>query len=117
MWGNAETTVTVIAASIPILRVLIRDSYTSRRYGSGEKGIRLNSTTKATLQSNRVTVSGGPGSERTSQGADDDSDKSILGEPAPSRANGIVRTNAVVVEYQPRRDRDEDPRKAHWDAV
>lgn len=35
LWGNAETTVTIIAASIPMLRVMLRDATNSRRaYGS-----------------------------------------------------------------------------------
>ncbi|KAK3395474.1 hypothetical protein B0T20DRAFT_35804 [Sordaria brevicollis] len=32
IWGNAETAITIMAASIPILRVLVRDASISRRY-------------------------------------------------------------------------------------
>ncbi len=40
IWGNAETSSSIIAACIPILRVLVRDVHTSARqyYVSGNDG-------------------------------------------------------------------------------
>jgi len=43
IWGAAEAAVTIVAASIPILRVLIRDATTQYYYGSRthtQRGIR-----------------------------------------------------------------------------
>ena len=36
IWGNAECAITIIAASIPVLRVLVRDATYSRRYYKSE---------------------------------------------------------------------------------
>ncbi|KAK3364700.1 putative integral membrane protein [Lasiosphaeria hispida] len=109
IWGNAETTVTIIAASIPTLRVLIRDATNSRRYyQSGSKGTGTNSSrtkkSKAATgpgSNTVVTVSGGPLSshdpERQKQRHDDGSDRSILG--SSEKVGKIVRTNDFSVEY------------------
>ncbi|KAK0719144.1 hypothetical protein B0H67DRAFT_484630 [Lasiosphaeris hirsuta] len=118
LWGNAETTVTIIAASIPTLRVLIRDATHSRRYyRSGSKGTGFGTGSGVTKKSGGingvagggsvlVTVSGGPlGSHRPSEAGqkslpDDGSDRSILGSSEKVGAGGkIMRTNDFSVEY------------------
>ncbi|KAK4150474.1 hypothetical protein C8A00DRAFT_46134 [Chaetomidium leptoderma] len=81
LWGNAEATVTIIAASIPMLRVMIRDAAGSRRaYGSSDyyKDQDLSSGKRNTRV---VTISRGPMAsdvEIVKQISDDDSDKGIL---------------------------------------
>ncbi|KAH6651404.1 hypothetical protein F5144DRAFT_478449 [Chaetomium tenue] len=97
LWGNAETTVTIIAASIPMLRVMIRDATNSRRaygtadsykesgLGSGKRNMRV------------VTISSGPMAsdvEMAKQINDDDSDKGILEDSQEAIKMGrIVKTN------------------------
>src|SRR3569833_2847478 len=109
LWGNAESNVTIIAASIPILRVLIREVKTSaRRYyvsnGNTATGLRSNGRTL----NNTIVISGGAVQTQNSQKQDDQSDKSILGGADASRNGRIVRTNEINVEYRTRRDGDSD---------
>ena len=121
IWGNAESAVTIIAASIPILRVLVREvRSTARRYyvskegGTGSSGLR--SRTGRNTQHNTVVISGGNltssrhHSHVPSKVQDDSSDKSILSDgPYSKNANGrIVRTNEINVAYQSRKDADSD---------
>lgn len=114
IWGNAESTVTIIAASIPVLRVLIRDRVHSHRYyKSNDSGKKTNSklsegsvkkaTRNAPANTLVVTITGGPPDERKLPIVPDDgSDKSILGgnlEPRRSHGGRIVCTNDFSVEY------------------
>ena len=117
---------TIVAASIPILRVLVREARTTaRRYyaskeGNTTSGSGLRSRTGRT-QTNTVVISSGPLSSAarhhpqnasSNKLQDDRSDKSILSDGAPYHApngNGrIVRTNEVNVAYQSRKDTDSD---------
>ncbi|KAH8884074.1 putative integral membrane protein [Thozetella sp. PMI_491] len=96
IWGNAESSVTIIAASIPILRVFIRDVKTSRRSASDDRGLRSESS-KASWQRNKVIVLGGDANIPDARGGEENSDNSIDLEPlTPGR---IVRTNSVSIEY------------------
>jgi len=112
IWGNAESAVTIIAASIPILRVLVREvRSTARRYYVSKEG-----GTGSNTQHNTVVISGGNltssrhHSHVPSKVQDDSSDKSILSDgPYSKNANGrIVRTNEINVAYQSRKDADSD---------
>ncbi|KAK4041870.1 hypothetical protein C8A01DRAFT_14465 [Parachaetomium inaequale] len=106
LWGNAETTVTIIAASIPMLRVMIRDAAGSRRtYGSSdyykEGGL---SSGKRSMRV--VTISSGPMAsdvEMAKQSNDDDSDKGILvdGYGESMRMGRIVQTNDFQINPAP----------------
>ncbi|KAK3693299.1 hypothetical protein B0T22DRAFT_369447 [Podospora appendiculata] len=128
MWGNAESNVTIVAASIPILRVLIRDAASSRRYyksGQGSDPTRDNSKFTGAKQSHAVvTISGGPLDSQVDmqkQMADDSSDRSILGGDHPGALktgpNGkIVQTQDFSVRYHTRdakKDRESDEYEMH----
>ena len=119
IWGNAESSVTIVAASIPILRVLVREARTTaRRYyvskDATSSGSGLRSKAGRT-QTNTVVISSGNLASANRQAniskiQDDSSDKSILSD-GPYRASGnsrIVRTKEVNVAYQSRKDTDSD---------
>lgn len=61
VWGAAESAVTIIAVSIPVLRTLVREvrSTTRQKYYGGGKGTSL-STHKGIVQTTTITVSTGP---------------------------------------------------------
>lgn len=111
IWGNAESCVTIIAASIPVLRVLVRDAKTSaRKYyvsqGATDTYAQDYTRRSRLLSHNNTVVVTARGSQRTSPGQkqDDWSDKSILdGNTTPGR---ILQTNMVAVEFQDRKDGD-----------
>lgn len=112
---------TVVAASIPILRVLVREvRSTARRYYLSEEGASSGSGQRSRtgrMQHNAVVIlSGGLSASRhqpqhdPSKLQDDRSDKSILSEGAYVKTtNGrIVRTNEVNVAYRSRKDTDSE---------
>lgn len=105
IWGNAESCVTIIAASVPILRVLIRDVKTSyRNYYVSEQNDNDTASKRSRIRGqNSVVVTAGHRSHNPSANKlDDGSDKSILdGRASPGK---IVRRNEIVVEYQDRKD-------------
>lgn len=103
LWGNAETTVTIIAASIPMLRVMIRDKARSQQvYGSSdyckEQGL---STAKPNTRV--VTISSGPMSSEADMvkaSNDDDSDLDMLsGNRQEVKRGRIVQTNNFSLNY------------------
>lgn len=108
IWGNAESCVTIIAASVPILRVLIRDVKTSyRNYYVSEHNDNTTASKHAKSRGqNSVVVTGGCRSMNPSTNQlDDGSEKSILeGSASPGK---IIRRNEVVVEYQDRKEGDD----------
>lgn len=59
IWGNAESAITIMAASIPILRVLIRDANISRRYykSRDSKAMELKDTSSGGKHSRTLTDS------------------------------------------------------------
>ncbi|EXF72978.1 hypothetical protein CFIO01_04684 [Colletotrichum fioriniae PJ7] len=111
IWGTVESGVTIMAASIPVLRVLIRDVASTARKYYGNSATRTNGSRfgGGLTRTNTVTVT----TSTTRKGsirrkwdklADDRSDKSILGvEPEPGFGK-IVRTNEIVVQYDTRSD-------------
>ncbi|KAK1751095.1 hypothetical protein QBC47DRAFT_308354 [Echria macrotheca] len=119
IWDTVEASVTIVAASIPTLRVLIRDAKKNRSTkGTGQ------STSAGRFQvskyfsnafSNRSEVMAGEKSgvhmQIISQGGQTDSrsDKSILGDIGNlPNDSSILRTQTVSVEYDKRRSRDYD---------
>ncbi|KAK2012054.1 hypothetical protein LZ32DRAFT_560233 [Colletotrichum eremochloae] len=105
IWGIVEPGVTITAASIPVLRVLIRDVvtatqkyYNSSGFGSFKSRVGHEGSTR---QNNTVTVT--TSSQKSPPGrkwcklADERSEKSI-------DSGQIVRTKEVVVEYDTRHD-------------
>ncbi|KAM7211087.1 hypothetical protein V8F06_013528 [Rhypophila decipiens] len=125
IWGNAETTTTIIAASIPILRVLIRDVTHSRHYYRHRARYDSGKQSSVTATSSRhtgasvikpsgnvvVTISGGPptNSRDTHQVLDDGSEKSmVLNGAVPAQIPGrIVKTKDFSVQYHYSNDRRE----------
>ncbi|KAH8167132.1 hypothetical protein CIB48_g1116 [Xylaria polymorpha] len=124
IWYTAEAATTIIAASIPVLRALIKELKTSgARYFSGEKyasGRRDGSGAKGTGRSqtkeNRskkgdsvfhtsriVTTVTGHCNKYPSDG-DTGSDKSIL--EAPAEPGKIMQTQEVRLSYHDRSDND-----------
>lgn len=96
---------TIIAASIPILRVLIRDAKTSyRRYYVSEHNDNTAASKRSKMrsQNNTVVVTAGRRTNHCTTKGDDGSEKSILeGRASPGK---IIRKNEIVVEYQDRKD-------------
>ncbi|RYC61879.1 hypothetical protein CHU98_g4328 [Xylaria longipes] len=125
IWYTAEADTTIIAASIPVLRALIREIKTSGAryfsgekyasgqnvYGSGAKGTGRNQTKgnvsrrgdSAFHTSRVVTTVTGHCNKYPSDG-DTGSDKSIL--DAPAEPGRIMQTQEVRLSYHDRSDND-----------
>jgi hypothetical protein len=98
IWGEAEPNTTVIAASIPVLRVLFRDI--SRTYYGSSTGahgyLRSNPQSQFPANNNTtITVS-------EAKLGDESSERSILRTPSMAK-NAIMRTTQVAVKYDARR--------------
>jgi len=113
-WSNAESTVTIMAASIPILRVLFKDVkksiFSSHRYHNTAGGGTSNSMISRKMQgegSHKVMVTIGSNRSRPTSEGTDGSELNILHkEVASSRGGAIVQTNHYTVEYEERRPKD-----------
>jgi hypothetical protein len=93
IWSTAESAVTIVAASIPILRVLIREFAQKTLYGSASNG---DKTRKSRLDQTHVMELGSGNGEDNSIGdanehMDNRSDRHILNDL------GIVETTEVQV--------------------
>lgn len=116
VWTVTETTSAIIAASIPVLRVFLRDKVSSRRYGSSKNqsyaafdshtrsrtgAIRLSSIRKST-----AVLGSHPGKCNSATWVealgDDDSGKSILRSERSNVGLGILQTNTVIVDFDKR---------------
>ena len=102
-WSNAESTVTIMAASIPILRVLVKDvgkTFFSRSPKYYYPSLGTLSNPRASRNKTQVTVQTSnrrPGSEGT-----DGSELDILPGKEISSKGGIVQTSKYTVEYEER---------------
>ena len=102
-WTNAEITVTIIAASIPVLRVLFHDvkktmtGASKTYYGPG--GTLDSANKKSRLPTNRTTtvVTAGPTRSHSSEIDSDDLYKD-------GSAGRIVQTSDFGVEYSEQKD-------------
>jgi len=119
VWSTAEAAVSIMAASLPVLRVLIRDvkNSSANKYGrhTDETGDMYGSTRKSHVRgyqnTTTVTVERLPSEERGYFGADDGaSDKSIIRDAAAptTAAGGIIRRDEVKVAYSTYRPEDSD---------
>jgi len=111
IWGNAESCVTIIAASIPILRVFARDikTTTMRYYATGADTRGYGEGTKRTRNNTVVVTATRSRAGREKQ--DDWSDKSILdNQKSPGR---IMQTNEIEVEYRTRASDEKDYEMRH----
>ncbi|KAI0432621.1 hypothetical protein F5Y09DRAFT_301402 [Xylaria sp. FL1042] len=125
IWFTAEPSTTIIAASIPVLRALIKEIHTSgakyfsgekygsgRRDGSGVKGTARTNTKgnsrkgESALHSSRVvtTVTGRGTKYPYDVHGDTGSDKSIL--EATAEPGKIMQTQEVRLSYHDRSDND-----------
>ncbi|KAK4128873.1 hypothetical protein N657DRAFT_560674 [Parathielavia appendiculata] len=102
IWATAETATTIMAASLPVLRVLLQyvkssaRKYSSERYGPSGDASHVKGTRATRGATTTVTVTrNGPRSHAIK---DDDSDKSILDRPVGG-GNQIVQTNEYIVEF------------------
>ncbi|KAJ2907128.1 hypothetical protein MKZ38_007643 [Zalerion maritima] len=99
-WGSTEIATCLIAASIPVLRVLIRDAKSSaRKYYNQEDG--AISTTRN--KNNTVIIS--TQKFRSAHSPDDRSDKSILNDSGATSGR-VLMTNEVSVNYHDRKEDD-----------
>ncbi|KAK5655071.1 hypothetical protein OQA88_5970 [Cercophora sp. LCS_1] len=111
IWGNAEVATTIMAASIPVLRVLFIHVKTSaeRYYGSSDQRTGLGSSMRSKHHT-VITANDRKNDERRAKSnmamGDDRSDRSILDASNP-RDGKIIQTNEVVLEYSHRRMQDE----------
>lgn len=87
LWSIAETSVTIIAASIPFFRALVKHVSTGGHSGARRQSYRL--------ESYRASHRSGTINHRPT--ADDNSDMSILEDPLPIQ--GIIKGSEVRVEY------------------
>lgn len=110
IWSCAEVATTIMAASIPVLRVLlqyIRSSakkYSSDRYGPSGAASNVRGTRGATTI---VTASRNAVKSHAAKEEDAGSDRSIL---SGGNANQIVQTSEYIVEFhdQGRANTNED---------
>ncbi|KAK3954330.1 hypothetical protein QBC32DRAFT_336455 [Pseudoneurospora amorphoporcata] len=123
IWGNAESAITIMAASIPILRVLVRDAAISRRYYKAEdsKAIELkmsasegkhsgHSRSKTDSENNLVVtvVSAGPSQVMSDGRAPVMGEKDGWRGPRTTGQNQIVRTEDFSLEYHNRKSMASD---------
>ncbi|CRK45600.1 hypothetical protein BN1723_006712 [Verticillium longisporum] len=117
IWGQAEPNVTIVATTIPVLRVLFRDMHRSKYpaaagvsgQGDGSIGggyLRSNGASRFPASTSRGATLVGDGSKGRED--DEDSEGSIL-----RSKGGIVRTAEVTVEFGSRGvSRDGDAEEA-----
>ena len=112
IWSDAETAVTILAASIPFFRVLIRNS-TSRGGVSDpyRQSYRLESQSNlknSARQSRGFGITGGiKGASMTRGRMEEMSDSSSLGEILPIQGSGIVK--GVTVKFGEDKQSDTGP--------
>ncbi|KAK1996942.1 hypothetical protein LX36DRAFT_579471 [Colletotrichum falcatum] len=108
VWGTCESGVTIMATSIPVLRVLIRDVATTARKYYGSSGTRTNKSRidrgDSLNRTNTVTVTTsspqkGSFRRKWEKLADDRSDNSA---DSDIDFGKIVRTKEIVVQYDTR---------------
>ncbi|ORY01418.1 hypothetical protein BCR34DRAFT_605914 [Clohesyomyces aquaticus] len=98
IWTMVETAITIIAASIPFLRVLVRDSTSAGRASKPTGHSYQLHSTPGKIMSSRV--------QRRDRGNDDLSDKSILGASDSGTAlpsadtGGIMKQQEIHVEWE-----------------
>lgn len=109
LWDVVEATVTVIAASIPVLRVFFREAASKYRATDDNSKNSKNGTSRFGVSSFAQTLSRKE-AEKRSHNDDSRSDSSILG-PDVNRPgqkdHTILRTHTVTMAYGDRKKGDE----------
>lgn len=104
VWGAAEVAVTIMAASIPVLRVLVREvkASTRQQYGPSKETMgNSRPMTTVVIASTGNFGQTAKGSQVSNAHSEDGSEKSIVGEKL--RGGGIVQTQEIAIEYHERR--------------
>lgn len=106
IWDVVEATVTVIAASIPVLRVFFREA--ASKYRATDDNSK-NGTSRFGVSSFAQTLSRKEAEKRSHATDDSRSDSSILGPDAnrPQKDHTILRTHTVTMAYGDRKKGDE----------
>jgi hypothetical protein len=103
IWTAAETATAIVAASVPVLRVLFKEKLSSRGYNmSTGRDLPLSTvrgTRKGTLTSQSKKDPLGGWSTTVVAKEDDESDRSILRDDKVSTNAGIVQTHSYVVDF------------------
>jgi|SRR5688572_5120009 hypothetical protein len=110
IFGVVEPTLTIIAASVPFLRVLIKhvastQEYFLSDYGAGNTARSGNANNSKFSQRRTMVSSSRIGRPSNREEGDTGSDKSILEHPtsiAGGNDSGIVRTKVFEVSYEAR---------------
>jgi hypothetical protein len=119
IWCQAEPNATIMAASIPAFRVLVKNLRSSRK----EASYRANQYIKSDNMSkfhNNITANDSGLEYGAMDASSDHSDHGILPvEPGASGKTGITRTREVKVEYDDSQDTragrdDEDIEMVRW---
>lgn len=92
VWVEAEPNVTIIAASIPVLRVLFRNIRSQQETGYPSSGAYIRSDNLSKFQNQGMSVGRSGNVEDHDNRGDGDSDRSML-------PQGIVRTTEVMIDY------------------
>ncbi|KAF4915222.1 hypothetical protein CGCVW01_v010390 [Colletotrichum viniferum] len=92
VWVEAEPNVTIIAASIPVLRVLFRNIRSQRETGYPSSGAYIRSDNLSKFQNQGMSAGRSRTVEDHDKRDDGDSDRSIL-------PQGIVRTTEVTIDF------------------
>ncbi|KAH6632708.1 hypothetical protein F5144DRAFT_260347 [Chaetomium tenue] len=113
IWGNAEVCSSIIAASIPMLRVLFRDAKTSLQHHhrtrssfyDKEMGIGSSNNHSRRTATSRPPLPGNSDHDlHLQKSVDDRSDRSMLGDDGEGLQpeDGILRVTDITVEYDKR---------------
>lgn len=105
IWDVVEGTVTVIAASIPVLRVFFREAASKYRATDDNSKNSKNGTSRFGVSSFAQTLSRKEAEKRSHATDDSRSDSSILGPDAnrPQKDHTILRTHTVTMAYGDRK--------------
>jgi len=104
IWGNAESSVTIIAASIPVLRVLVRE--VKQTYGRNSMtGVRSLKSTRKASEGNMIQIPSH--TSRTARRFDTrksdtwyrDGSGDMIASDDEVRSGGILRTDDFSVEF------------------
>jgi len=107
IWGTAESAVTIVAASIPMLRTLFREVKSKAGYGSNNvttKRSKIGRTTVVVTADRTARGEDGHHVSPSNNKGDDRSDRSIL----HVGGNAIVQTSEIRVESHGRVESDSE---------
>jgi hypothetical protein len=110
IWAAVEPASAIIAASIPVLRVFVREKSLGYRLdwkkSSGDGEVKAGGLLLALKHASKMSINALSGSQRnyttqvTAKDADDDkSDRSVLRDFQGIPPLGIMRTDTFVIEY------------------